>query len=96
VEAGKENERMMAEGVERTREGRAPFIGRMEHWGGGNGRRRRTNARPLMVFVTALTGRFNPQIKGEITSRGGGVMEHVARKRGKASHGGLGVVVAQA
>jgi hypothetical protein len=28
VEAGKESERMMAEGVERTREGRAPFIGR--------------------------------------------------------------------
>jgi hypothetical protein len=62
----------------------------MERWGGGNGRRRRTNARPLMVFVAALTGRFNPQIKGEITSRGGGVMEHVARKRGKASHGWLG------
>jgi hypothetical protein len=40
----------------------------MEHWGGGNGRRRRTNARPLMVFMAALTGRFNPQIKGEITS----------------------------
>jgi hypothetical protein len=28
MEAGKESERMMAEGVERTREGRAPFIGR--------------------------------------------------------------------
>jgi hypothetical protein len=27
VEAGKESERMMAEGVERTGEGRAPFIG---------------------------------------------------------------------
>jgi hypothetical protein len=47
-----------------------------------------------MVFMAALTGRFNPQIKGEITSGGGGVMEHVARKRGKAGHGGLGVVEA--
>jgi hypothetical protein len=28
VEAGKESERMMAEGVETTREGRVPFIGR--------------------------------------------------------------------
>jgi hypothetical protein len=28
VEAGKESERMMAEGVERTGEGRVPFIGR--------------------------------------------------------------------
>jgi hypothetical protein len=28
VEAGKESERMMAVGVERTGEGRAPFIGR--------------------------------------------------------------------
>jgi hypothetical protein len=28
MEAGKESERMMVEGVERTREGRAPFIGR--------------------------------------------------------------------
>jgi hypothetical protein len=41
---------------------------------------------------------FNPQIKGEITSGGGagGVMEHVAYKRGKAGHGGLGVAAAQA
>jgi hypothetical protein len=39
--------------------------------------------RPLMVFMTALTGRFNLQIKGEITSRGGGVMEHVVCKRGR-------------
>jgi hypothetical protein len=62
----------------------------MERWGGGNGWHRRTNARPLMVFMAALTGRFNPQIKGEITSGGGGVMEHVARKRGKAGHGGGG------
>jgi hypothetical protein len=50
----------------------------------------------LMVFMAALTGQFNPQIKGEITSGGGGVMEHVARKRGKAGHGGLGVAAAQA
>jgi hypothetical protein len=28
MEAGKESERMMAEGVERTGEGRVPFIGR--------------------------------------------------------------------
>jgi hypothetical protein len=35
-----------------------------------------------MVFMAALMGRFNPQIKGEITSGGGGVMEHVAHKRG--------------
>jgi hypothetical protein len=65
-------------------------------WGGGNGRRRRTNACPLMVFMVALTGRFNLQIKGEITSGGGGVMEHVACKRGKAGHGGLGVAAVQA
>jgi hypothetical protein len=49
-----------------------------------------------MVFMAALTGRFNPQIKGEITSGGGGVMEHVTRKRGKVGHGGLGVAAAQA
>jgi uncharacterized protein YceK len=48
------------------------------------------------VFMAALTGRFNPQIKGEIMSGCGGVMEHVTRKRGKAGHGGLGVVAAQA
>jgi hypothetical protein len=35
MEAGKESERMMAEGVERTGEGRAPFIG----WDGALGRR---------------------------------------------------------
>jgi hypothetical protein len=68
----------------------------MERWGGGNGRRRRTNARPLMVFMAALTGQFNSQIKGEITSGGGGVMEHVTLKRGKAGHGGLGVAAAHA
>jgi hypothetical protein len=53
---------------------------------------------PLMVFMAALTGWFNPQIKGEITwgGGGGGVMEHVARKWGKAGHGGLGVAAAQA
>jgi hypothetical protein len=68
----------------------------MERWGGGNGRCQRTNARPLMVFMAALTGRFNPQIKGEIMSGGGGVMEHVVRKRGKAGNGGLGVAAAQA
>jgi hypothetical protein len=68
----------------------------MERWGGGNGRRRRTNARPLMVFMVALTGWFNPQIKGEITSGGGRVMEHIMRKRGKAGHGGLGIAAAQA
>jgi hypothetical protein len=33
----------------------------MERWGGGNGRRRKTNARPLVVFMAALIGRFNPQ-----------------------------------
>jgi hypothetical protein len=35
MEVGKESERMMVEGVERTREGRAPFIG----WDGALGRR---------------------------------------------------------
>jgi hypothetical protein len=72
METGKESKRMMVEGVERTGEGRVPFIGWDGALGGGNGRHRRTNTRPLMVFMAALTRRFNLQIKGEIMS---GVVE---------------------
>jgi hypothetical protein len=55
VAAGKESERMMAKGVERTREGRAPFIGR----DGALGRRYWPASEDKRASFNGVHGGFN-------------------------------------